>query len=298
MNDCVKCAVNRAAAVRRVAEVLLERLLLVFGDVNRVLDKLVNALVFGCRYGNHGNPEHGLHCVDVHRAAVARHFIHHIERHHHRHVGFKQLHCQVQIALNVGCVHNIDDTVRLFVQHEVAGDKFLARVGRHGINTRQVGDQGVVMPSDDTVLAVDCYAGKVADVLVRSCELIEERRLTAVLIADQGECQRCAGRQGIAAALGVEFAFFTETWVLYSFFLLGGRLRLSAGNKRLNIDFIRVVQPKRQLVTMNPKLYRIPHRCEFDHCHFCPGDYAHIQKMLAQRARAAYLFDDAGFPRL
>ena len=48
------------------------------------------------------------------------------------------------------------------------------------------------MISDSSVLAVDCYSGKVADVLVRACKLIEQSCLTAVLISRKSKSKRCA----------------------------------------------------------------------------------------------------------
>ena len=214
----MKRSVNRSAVIVHRAEVLPERFFLIFGYVNGVLYKLVNTLVLGSRNRNNRDSEHCLHSIYVHRAAVAGHFIHHIEGDNHRNAYFKKLHGQVKVALDIGRIHDIDDAVRLFVEDEVAGDKLLAGVGRHGINPRQIGNQGILVSPYHAVLAVNRHAGEVTNVLIGTGQLVEEGGLAAVLIADKGKGQLRAGRQLASAALGVEFSFFAKSGVFHEFF--------------------------------------------------------------------------------
>ena len=103
-------------------------------------------------------PQHRFHLVDAHRAAVAAHFVHHVQRQNHGDIQLHQLHGQVEVALNivdatniernlyltiqlhqlhgqvevaldVGGVHDIDDAGGLFADDELAGDDLLAGIG-------------------------------------------------------------------------------------------------------------------------------------------------------------------------
>ena len=69
------------------------------------------------------------------------------------------------------------------------------------------------MPFDDAVLAVDGDAGEVAHMLVGARQLVEKRRLAAVLLSCKGESQRGAFGQGRLVGLVVVDAFLTQAWV-------------------------------------------------------------------------------------
>ena len=44
---------------------------------------------------------------------LARYLVHHVQRQHHGHLQLQQLQGQVEVPLDVGGVHNVDDAVRL-----------------------------------------------------------------------------------------------------------------------------------------------------------------------------------------
>ena len=48
-------------------------------------------------------------------------FIHHIQRNNHWNLKFHKLHRQIHIPFNIGCIYNIDDSLWVFVQHEISG---------------------------------------------------------------------------------------------------------------------------------------------------------------------------------
>ena len=154
------------------------------------------------------------------------------------------------------------------------------------------------MPADHAVLAVHRYAGEVAHMLVGAGELVEEGGLAAVLVAHQRKAQSRPLRQGIARALGVEFALLAETRMIggpaRGFCLLfdGGGLR------PLNADVLGVGQAQRQLIPAQAQLHGVAHGRKLDHGHLHAGDEAHIQKMLPQRAFAADACHAGGLARL
>ena len=69
----METTVHGAAVVVFVAEVLSHWGLLVFGDVDGVVDELGDAFVLGSRDGHHGHTEDALHLVDKDAAAVVAH---------------------------------------------------------------------------------------------------------------------------------------------------------------------------------------------------------------------------------
>ena len=140
MNDRMETAMHRTAVIVLITEVLPQRTFLVFGHMDRMPDQLIHALVLCGGDRNDRHPQHVLHGVDIYRAAVGIDLIHHVEGNNHRHIHFQQLHRQIQIALDIGRIDDIDDAVGLFLQHKVPRYQFFTGIRRHGINTRQVGD--------------------------------------------------------------------------------------------------------------------------------------------------------------
>ena len=180
----VQASVYRAAFFIGGAKVLPHGFFLIMRDVDRVRDQLVHALILGGgdRYDRHA--EQRFELVDVHGAAVGGQLIHDIQRDDDRGVHLEQLHGQIEVALDIGRVDDVDNRAGLFVQHKAARDDLFIGIGRHRVDAGQVGDEGVFVTLDDAVLAVDGYAGEVADMLIGACQLIEERGFAAVLVAD------------------------------------------------------------------------------------------------------------------
>ena len=71
-----RTAVGRVGA----AEVLTARTFVEAGDMKRMLHQLIDAFPFRGGNGHHGNSELVLERVDINRAAVRAHFVHHVER--------------------------------------------------------------------------------------------------------------------------------------------------------------------------------------------------------------------------
>ena len=297
VNDGVQAAVDGPAVIVLAAKVLAGGTFLVMGDVKRVPHQLVDALVPRGGYRDDGDPQQGLHLVDVDGAAVPADLVHHVQRNHHGDVHFQELYRQVQVPLNVRRIHNVDDGAGFFVQNEVSGDDLLTAVGRHGIDARQVRDQSIGMSFDNAVLAVHRHARKIPNVLVCPRELVEQRGLAGVLVAHQRVGQQSPLRQGLAAPLRVIFALLTQTGV----FGLGTtrslpRLLLRLNRPDLNVP--RVLQAKRQLVVMDAQLHGIPHGGETNDRQFHPGDDPHVQKMLAKGSLTPNGCNDRAFPDL
>ena len=125
VHNAVEAAVDRATVGVLVAEIDATRLFLIARDVHRVAHELVDALLVRGRDRYDGNAEHRFHFIDADRAAVAAHLVHHVQCEHDRRVQLHQLHCEIEVALDVRRIGNVDDACRLLLENELARDDFL-----------------------------------------------------------------------------------------------------------------------------------------------------------------------------
>ena len=123
--------------------------------------------------------------LEVDLVAVLAHQVDHVHRHDHRDAQFDELGGQVEVALDVGAVDDVQDGVGLFPHQVAAGHHFLQRVGREGIDAGQVLDDHVVVALEAALLLFHRDAGPVAHVLVGAGQIIEQRSLAAVRVAGQ-----------------------------------------------------------------------------------------------------------------
>lgn len=66
------------------------------------------------------------------------HHVHHVQRHHHGQADFNELGGQIQVALEVGGVHDVEDGVGFFIDEIIAGNDFLKRVRRERVDAGKV----------------------------------------------------------------------------------------------------------------------------------------------------------------
>ena len=254
----VQASVNCSAVVILVAEVLSRGLFLIFRDMDRMTHQFFYTLILRGGNRNHRRSEECFHCVYVDHAAVLIHFIHHVESDYNRDVHFQQLHGQIQIPLNIGRVHDIDDRLRLFIQDKVSRDQFLFGVGRHGVDARKIRDQSIFMTEDHAVFAIHRNSRKISHMLPRPGQRVEKGRLAAVLISDKRKRQNSALGQRIPASLWMIDSFFSQTrmrclFVLYFLFLFGSMLV-----DRLHPDLGGIVKTQREGIAVDLDFHRIP----------------------------------------
>ena len=306
VDDCVETAVDSAAVVVGVTEILSRRPFLIVSDMDGVADQLIDSFIFCGHDRNHRNSQHTLHPVDIDRPAVAAQLVHHIEGDHDRNIHFQQLHGQIQVSLNIRGIHDIDDRPRVVVKDKVPAHQLLARIGRHGINTRQVSDHSISLTADLSVLAVHRDPREVPDMLICPGQLVKKRRLAAVLVSDKGKGQELPVRERISASLGMILALFSKAGVLDlpgCTFLLPV-LRCSGTPclpscfilNQCSLDLPGILQPQSQLISMDAQFHRIPHGSQFHQGHLRPGDHSHVQEMLAQRALSSNCIDSGCLP--
>ena len=283
VHNAVKAPMHRTAVFRSVAEVLALGTFAVIRNVHGVVHQLGNAFALHGANGHNGNAQLRFQFVDQHRSTVRGHFVHHVQRQNHRNVQLKELHGQIQIALDIRGVHNIDDTARFILQHELARNNLFCGIRTHGIDAWQVRDQGVCMAQQRAVLAVNRNSGEVAHVLVGARELVEQRCFAAVLVSYQGKCQflilgkrRFLGCVVVAAAFAKArvIGFMRMPAREHTALLRLPRVSLGVANARnlfvhhiAQRDARRILQAQRKLVTVNAHLNRVAHGGMLHHGH-------------------------------
>ena len=121
--------------------------------------------------------------ADVDLVAALAHDVHHVHGHDHRDAQLGQLRGQVQVALEVRAVHDVEDGVRALVDQIVAGDDLFERVRAERVDAGKVHDDNVVMLFQAAFLFLDRDARPVAHKLIGAGQRIEQRCLAAVRVA-------------------------------------------------------------------------------------------------------------------
>ena len=126
---------------------------------------------------------------EVDGIAVLPHQVDHVHRHHHGQVQLNELGGEIQVPLDVGAVHDVEDGVGLLIHQIAAGHHFLQGVGGQGVNTGQVLDDHILVALQLALFLFHRDAGPVAHVLVGAGQGIEQGGLAAVRIARQRDLE-------------------------------------------------------------------------------------------------------------
>jgi hypothetical protein len=142
--------------------------------------------------GNHRATELARQGLGVHHHSLALGDVHHVQNDQQRYPHFGELAGQVQVALEVRSIDDVDDEIRLVGMHVVARHLFVQRdLAVHHVErvgARQVDDfETAVAEAELAALALDGDAGPVADTLPGAGEGVEQGRLATVGIAHQSD---------------------------------------------------------------------------------------------------------------
>ena len=288
MHDPMQTSMYRTTIFIGITVINLPWPFLIFRHMQSMSYQFINTFILRRRNRNHRYPQHLFHLVDQNRSAVFPHLIHHIQCKHHRNIQLHQLHGQIQIPLNIGSIHNVDDSLRMFIQHKISCNNLLTGIGGHGIDSRKIGHQCIFFSPDSSIFSIYRYPGKVAHMLTGSGQLIKQCGFSTVLIPRKGKRQYLCIRQRMFCFLFMIFSTLSKSRMgnCCSFFFL--RFYLSGIPYIFNFDFLRICKTQCQLITVDPQFHRISHGCVFHHRYFSLGDQSHIQKMLTQCSLSAY----------
>ena len=103
--------VNRA----RLTEIIDLRAFLILRHPEGDLNQLVHTLILDGADGQDRDTQLLGHFFDVDGTAVIADLVHHVKRQHHGDMQVDELQGEVQISLDVGGVHDVDDAVRLLI---------------------------------------------------------------------------------------------------------------------------------------------------------------------------------------
>ena len=112
--------------------------------------------------------------------------VHHVDGDDDRDAQLGELRGEVQVALEVRAVDDVQDRIGTLADQIVTGDDLLQRVRRQGVDTGKVGDRHTVVLLELAFLLFHGDAGPVANELVRTGQRVEQRRLAAVRVARKG----------------------------------------------------------------------------------------------------------------
>jgi len=152
------------------------------------IDQLEDTPVEFGGYGHDWHSQQGFEAFQMQEVPPLLDFIHHVQGHNHGPAEFFQLQGQVQVALEIAGIDDVDDHVRQIFQDVVASDDFLDRIRGQRIDPGQI-DQGKQIGSapDHTDFFLDRHTGPIACRLARAREAVEQGCFAAVGVA--GQCQ-------------------------------------------------------------------------------------------------------------
>ena len=127
----------------------------------------------------------GAQLLQVDLIAVLADEVDHVDSHDHGDAQLDELSGQVQVALDVGTINDVQDGIGLLLDQVSTGDDFFQSVRRQGVDTGQVLDDDILRAFQLALFLLHGNAGPVADVLVRAGQCIEQGRFTAVRVAGQ-----------------------------------------------------------------------------------------------------------------
>ena len=284
-----------------------------------LLDQRVDIHVVPGGNGHHRHAQAGEQAGAVDHVPLFLHLVHEVHRQRHGTLQLQKLHGQVQVPLQVGGVHDVDDGVGLLLDDELPGHQFLHGVGRQGVDARQVHHREFQLPQlGPAFLFLHRHAGPVAHVLVGARQGVEQCGFAAVGVAHQGHLPgplvvgpgvvgagvelllmpvgpvhglqvfRVGAAHGAAGAVPVA-GRPQVVGALRHRFPLPGLHRLHA-----DPDLGRILLPQAQLVAPQPHLHRVPEGGRLDELHRGTRRQPHIDEAAFHRPPlVAHLLDHA-----
>ena len=118
--------------------------------------------------------------------AVLADHVHHVDGDDHGNAQLGELGGQVQVALQVRAIDDVQDGIGALLDQVVTGHHLLQRVGGQGVDAGQVHDGHIIMLLQLALFLLHGNAGPVAHELVRAGQRVEQGGLAGVGVA----CQR------------------------------------------------------------------------------------------------------------
>ena len=155
-------------------------------DADRRIQQFPHADVLVTDRRDNRCPEQQGECVEIEVQSPRLGHIAHVEGKDDGNAEFQKLDSEIQVALKVRGVYNIDDHVRLLIDDGVARHQLLNGVCGQAVGARQIHNlQFPLSMAAGALLLLDRHAGIVSDVLAGARDIIEQCCLAGVRIAGQ-----------------------------------------------------------------------------------------------------------------
>ena len=135
-----------------------------------------------CWNFNNGNAELLGQDFCINNVAALFEQVNHVQANDDRTTCLKNLCGQIEVALKVGNVKQVDDGIGALVYNVITRDRLFRRIWWKRINTRQVNEGNVFIYAPCCLLLLNGNTWPVADISVWACQFIKQSGLTAVWI--------------------------------------------------------------------------------------------------------------------
>ena len=176
-----------------------------------MVNQLINPFILCCGNRDYRYSKQRFHLIYIYRTLISQHFIHHVHCNYHRNIHLQKLHGQIQVSLNIGSIHNVDDRTWFLIQDKISGDNLLTAVRGHGINSRKVCDFCIRMAFNRTGLTIHRYSWKVSHMLTGTCQLVKQCSFSTVLISHQCVRQCSSLRQWMFIFSGMILSILSKS---------------------------------------------------------------------------------------
>ena len=151
------------------------------------VEEFLHALTGGEDGRHHGHTEELGKLVVIYMVASLYRLVEHVQRYHHVYVHINELGGEVEVALQVGCVDDIDDHIRSLLHQLLAYIKFLRGIGRKRVRARQVHQvELVALELRMSHLGIHGHTGVVPYPFMGTTCKVEQAGFSTVGIPDQG----------------------------------------------------------------------------------------------------------------
>ena len=125
-------------------------------------------------------------CLEINLSSGLFYHVHHVDGDNDGNSDLQKLGGKVQISLQIGTIHDIQNDIRLLVNQIISRNHFLRGVRGKRVDTGKILDDHILMPLQFSFLLFNGYAWPVTDVLGTSGQIVKQRCFPAVRVS--GKC--------------------------------------------------------------------------------------------------------------
>lgn len=136
-----------------------------------------------------GGAQVAFEVLEINGYATVIRDVHHGQDMQRRHLELRQQQRQVEVALEVGAIYDVNEEIRAAADDEVYRHALVLAGGHEGVDAGQIndGEARTVGQQAESLLALDCHARPVANGLACPRQGIEDGRLAGVRISNKGD---------------------------------------------------------------------------------------------------------------